>query len=154
MMFLTMDELIEEFQRNPQCSSGRLRLDHYLILETTTDFADRFLTSLESQGILPSTCTWVSGPGKRVRLYQNPAEGNNWSISGEDPLGMQCQLGPKYDCSVRNIDNSVLISKVSALPQNTMRWLSMLPALAEMLTFLSYPPFDLGAKAGGSRQII
>ena len=50
MMFTTMDELNEEFQRNPQSSSGRLRLDHYLVLETTNEAAGQFLYNLELRG--------------------------------------------------------------------------------------------------------
>jgi hypothetical protein len=130
MMFLTMDKLIEEFQLNPQCSSGRLRLDHYLVLEVTTIFTEIFLSALEIQGILPPTCTWVSGPWKRVRLYQNPFEGMGWSITGENLFGMQCQFGPKYDCLIRNIDSSLLISEVPPLPENIMEWLRQLPGAA------------------------
>jgi hypothetical protein len=137
MKFLSMDKLIEEFKRNPQCNSGRLRLDHYLVLETTNDFTGTFLTTLEWNGSLPYTCTWASGLWKQVRLYQNPFEGEGWSVTGENLFGMQYQFGPKYDCLVRNIDHAVLSSEIAALPLNGVKWWSMLPALAEFMAFVT-----------------
>lgn len=116
MMFTTMDELNEEFQRNPQSSSGRLRLDHYLVLEATNEAAEEFLMDMEFPGVLPSTVGWDSVDFWNVRLYQNP-----YRVTGVvNMFGLQMWFGSRYDCLVVNEEGSILDQKVAALPKETI----------------------------------
>lgn len=153
MMCTTLDELIKEFQRHPQPSSGRLRLDHYLAMEASTEAANQFLTALECQGILPFTVTWVSEAGK-VRLYQNPFADKGESTIGAVFFGMQFKFGPGHDCLVRNDDDTILIGRVPALPHETLKWFWILATLADYMTTFLPEPWKLGSEARRYRQTI
>jgi hypothetical protein len=116
MMCTTLDELIEEFQRHPLPCCGRLRLDHYLVLEPTNEALEKGLMLLEREGILPSTAGWESEDFLNVRLYQNP-----YRTSGAITMyGLEMRFGSRYDCLVVNEEYSMLDRNVAVLPKETL----------------------------------
>jgi hypothetical protein len=125
MMFTTIKELNEEFQRCPQSSSARLRLDHYLVLKATNELADRFLSGIESQGIVPLTVNWVSETGWHARLYLNPFEHSDMLNIPDNLFGMQFRFGSGEDCLVLNGEDSILDREVRILTETAMKWFWM-----------------------------
>jgi hypothetical protein len=155
MMFTTMDQLNEEFQRNPQASSGRLSLDHYLVLETTNDVGGQFLNTLELELALPYTVTWVSEAGWQARLYQNPFEGMSChSTLAYRMFGMKFRFGSRQECLVRNDEDSIFDEEVAALPEKTLWLFVKLTSLADGLLATLDPPSELGPESCGYRQIL
>jgi hypothetical protein len=153
MTFTTLDELIKEFQRHPQPSSGRLRLDHYLALEATNEAAAQFLYNLELKGLMPLTVTWFSEAGWEVRLYQNHYKSDMIDIPHR-MFGMEIQCGSGRDCLVMNNDNSFLDCEVVTLPEETLKFFRMLGYLADDLISHQDAPLELGSEAWRYRQII
>jgi len=155
MMFTTIRELHEESQRHPQSSSGRLRLDHYLVLEATNEVGGQFLNTLELELALPYTVTWVSEAGWEARLYQNPFEGkSSYSTLAYRMFGMKFRFGSREECLVRNDEDSIFDEEVAALPKKTLELFVKLTSLADGLLATLDPPSELGPESCGYRQII
>ena len=139
MMFKSLDEVHEFFQLHPQ-SAGKLRLDHYLVLEATHNAGERFVKYLESQGMLPITVAWVSQAGRQIRLYQNPFEGNVLRTMGRKFFGLQFRFGSRNTLRVPNNPACTLDFKVAALPQKTLQFFFLLWDLAgHLLVYLPVP---------------
>jgi hypothetical protein len=150
MIFTTITELNEEFQRH----TGRLRLDHYLVIEPTNKAADHFLYGLELTGILPRTVTWVSKAGWQARLYQNPFEGKDLITIGGNFFGLQFRFGSGQDYLVVNDDNSILDREVAALPEKALMLFRQLMNLADYMVAYLDAPLELGSEAFRYRQIL
>ena len=135
--FTELDELIKELQRHPQPSCGRLRLDHYLVLEATNEVLEKGLMILEREGILPATAGWESEDFFNVRLYQNP-----YRTTGAITMyGLQMRFGSRYDCLVINEEYSMLDQKVAALPKETLIFFrAMREEIAKFTASLPVPP--------------
>ena len=154
MIFNTLDELKEAFRRHPQPSSGRLRLDHYLVLRPTNKAADHFLYGLELTGILPLTVAWVAEDGWKACLYQNPFEGMDWTTIGANFFGLQFRFGSGRDYLVVNDDNSILDCEVAALPEKALMLFRQLTNLADYMVAYLDGPLELGPEAFRYRQIL
>ena len=153
-MFKTIRELHEEFQRHPQTSSGRLRLDHYLVLETTNEVTEHLVMEMEKVSWLPFTVTWVSEAGWRARLYQNPFEQCDMLNIPSRLFGMRFMLGSGEDCLVLNEADAILDREVGVLSEYAMQWFRISHALANTAAAYLGKPSELGPESCGYRQII
>lgn len=151
--FTELDELIKEFQRHPQLSYARLRLDHYLVLRPTNEAGDHFLYGLRLQEILPFTATWFYETDWRASLYQNPFEGRDWSYIAANFFGLQFRFGSGEYCIVPNGAYSHLRYEVAALPEETLMLFSQLSSLADHMIAYLDAPLELGPEAWCYRQI-
>ena len=125
MMFTSLEELKKEFQRNPQASSGRLRLDHYLVLKTTNEVTEHLVMEMEKMSLLPFTVTWISEAGSQARLYLNPFEQCDMLNIPYNLAGMQFRFGPGEDCLVLNGEDSILDREAGILTETAMKWFWM-----------------------------
>jgi hypothetical protein len=125
MMFNTLDELKVAFRRQPQPSTGRLCLEHYLVLKTTNEGTEHLLMEMEKVSLLPFTVTWVSEAGWRARLYLNPFEHSDMLNIPYNLFGLQFRFGSGEDCLVLNGKDSILDREVAILPETAMEWFRM-----------------------------
>jgi hypothetical protein len=133
------------FQRHPQFSSGRLRLDHYLVLVAENDETDDCLTRLEDNGHLPLTVAWFSQEARKARIYQR-AEGFQTGYVNSLGLSMSVLTGADAMCLVASPlnrlrdyddseDESLLKVELAALNQQALKVLKSLILLTDCLSF-------------------
>jgi hypothetical protein len=144
MMFKTLEELKEEFQRNPLSPYEGLQLDNYLVLVAENDETDDCLTRLEDNRHLPRTVAWFSQEVRKVRIYQR-AEGIQTGYVNCLGLSMSVLTGADAMCLVASPlnrlrdyddleDDSLLKVKPAALNQQALKVLKSLILLTDCLS--------------------
>ena len=97
----SLEELEEILARHYHNCNYGLRLDDYVTLDPDDQKAADYLDLLEKGGHLPSTWTWTTWRGMKIRLYRRPEGERSFNIK-DDRMDLQIRMGSGQYCLIPN----------------------------------------------------